>query len=181
MEIERQDCLLGLLERGRNRRDTDKTVIEELGFYIGLWNGAATAEKEVGLGVQCGSYILNPNLGNCVTLDLPEDLGGLRDPDCMAAVVSTVVRAWDPDWAGVMSSEAISVRDFDARVPFVDWILYLSNRLAQKGPSFTPPTTVHNVDRLGTIVVVQPEPTDPANPEHMRRIEHVEAWLNATP
>src|SRR5580704_12438804 len=32
--------LLKQLERGRNRRDTDRSVIEELGFLVGLWNGA---------------------------------------------------------------------------------------------------------------------------------------------
>src|SRR5687768_756609 len=33
-----------LLERGRNRRDDDRSVIEELGFRMGLWNGAADSD-----------------------------------------------------------------------------------------------------------------------------------------
>jgi hypothetical protein len=28
-----------LLERGRNRRDVDKTVIDSLGYYVHIWNG----------------------------------------------------------------------------------------------------------------------------------------------
>src|SRR3989442_863361 len=38
--VEDRHDLLDLLDRGRNRRDVGRDVIDELGFNVGLWNGA---------------------------------------------------------------------------------------------------------------------------------------------
>lgn len=178
-DVGSREYLLSLLDRGRHRRDTDKAVIDDLGFGVGLWNGAATVEKEVGLGITCGLYTSNPNLGNCVTLNLPEDLGDLRQSERMVAVLICVVTAWEPDWAGVMSTDAMNARPFSAQVPFVDWMLYLSNTLVPQVPPLPPPATVRKVERLGSIIVVQTEPPDPADPKHLRNIEQTEAALKA--
>lgn len=179
-DVGSREYLLGLLECGRHRRDSDKTVIDDLGFCIGLWNGAATVDKEVGLGVTCGLYTSNPHLGNCVVLNLPEDLGDLRHAERMAAVLTSVITAWEPDWAGVMSIAAINAGAFDAKVPFVDWMVYLSNRFVPQVPLLPPPVTVRKVEKLGCIIVVQDEPPDHATPEHLRNIEQVAAALKAT-
>jgi Immunity protein 52 len=37
------DDLASLFDRGRNRRDSDGEVIEELGFRVGLWNNRRPA------------------------------------------------------------------------------------------------------------------------------------------
>ena len=179
VHVGNRDDLLRLLDRGRNRRDTDKSVIEELGFDIALWNGAA-AGREADVSLCCGLYTPNPNLGNCVALSLPEDLGKLRRSERTADVLAAVVAAWEPDWAGVMSNEAMNARQFDARVPFVDWMLYLSNRLAPQIQHLPQLAVARNVDGLGSIIVVQSEPPNPANPEDVRNIERVEAALRSS-
>jgi hypothetical protein len=177
-DVGSQEYLLSLLDRGRRRRDTDKSAMDELGFGTGLWNGGSEG-KEVGLMLTCGSYTSNPNLGNCVTLNLPEHLGELGQSKRMAAVLVSVAAAWEPDWAGVMSTDAMNARNFNARVPFVDWMFYLSNRIVPQVPLLSPPAKVQQVERLGCVVVVQGEPTDPANPEHLQNIERVQAALKA--
>jgi hypothetical protein len=152
--------------------------MQELGFSTGLWNGGGEG-KEVGVSLTCGLYWVSPTpnagLGNCVTLDLPEDLGDER----MAAVLTSVVTAWEPEWAGVMSRDAMNARNFNARVPFVDWMVYLSNRLVPQVPLLPSPAIVRQVERLGSIIVVQGEPPNPANSEHLQNIDRVEAALKA--
>lgn len=169
-----RDYLLDLLNRGRHRRDSDRTVIEELGFGIGLWNGG-DEEKAANISVHCGSYC--EQVGNSVVLDLPEDLGDLGRPERMAAVLASVVRAWEPDSGGVMSNAAMKAKDYRVAVPFVDWMFYVSYKLARRIPPLAPPARVQEVEGLGSIIVVQDERPDRANPEHVRNIERVEAAL----
>jgi hypothetical protein len=171
--IKSRNYLLDLLDRGRSRRDIDKSVVDDLGFSIGLWNGAATEEKEAGLGITCGLYTSNPNLGNCVTLDFPKDLGELMQPERMAHVLSVVAESWEPDWAGVMSTDAMNAREFNARLPFVDWMLYLSNKLMPQISALPQPVSVQRVEELGSILIVQGEPPDPTNLEHVRNVERI--------
>jgi hypothetical protein len=97
------DSLRDALQRGRNRRDFDKTVIEELGFSMSLWNGS---DREAGAGfyVGCGKYpdpVLLPGPNEC-RIDFPH--GGpvaerLLQLGKLSEVVSAVVTSWDPDWA----------------------------------------------------------------------------------
>jgi hypothetical protein len=172
-----RDYLIAMLNSGRNRRDIGKTVIEELGFHIGVWNGGADG-KESGLGITCGQYSTAPGLGsNCVNLDLPERLGDLERAEHMARVLEVVAESWEPDWAGVMSGAAMDARDFTARKPFVDWMLYLSNGLVFPIPELLRPAKVQHVGKIGSIIVVQPEPPDPANCQHLRNIQQVEKVL----
>jgi hypothetical protein len=93
-------------------------------------------------------------VGNCVLLDLPEDLGEFGNSSQMSGVLGLTARAWEPDWAGVMSNRSIDARDFDAEVPFVDWMVYLPYKV--KG--VPPPSFVIDLDGDGTIIVVQPDP-----------------------
>jgi hypothetical protein len=57
-----------LLGRGVNRRDTDRQVIPELGYRIGLWSGRPD-EEAFGLTIHCGSY--SEWVGNNVVITLP--------------------------------------------------------------------------------------------------------------
>lgn len=167
-----RDHLIRLLERGRNRRDDNLAVIEDLGFQIGLWNGQK-GNRSAGLSVICGSHASNPNLGNCAVVDLPEDLGELRRSERMAKILATVARSWHPDWAGVISQDSGNSRDYIPGIPFVDWMLYLSDKTcpvrAVPEPSFS-----QRVDDLGAIIVVQAEPVQPGNPVHLNHVRAVE-------
>jgi hypothetical protein len=176
-DVSSRKYLLNLLNRGHNRRDTDKSVIEELGFHVNLWNGAEDS-KAASLSVTCGLYITNPNLCNSIVLDFPEKLGELSQSKRMAAVLTSVATAWEPDRSGVMSDQATDTRKFEADVPFIDWMLYLSNRIFPSLPPMPPPTIVQQIDCLGSLIVIQDEPPDPTNIEHMKNIERVESILN---
>ncbi len=77
----------------------------------------------------------------------------------MRPVLAAVANAWEPDWAGVMSDEAMQRRKFDAGKPFVDWMLYISDKWLPKVPTFEPPATADR-PAAGTIIVVQEEPPD---------------------
>lgn len=98
---QKKECLVDLLERGRNRGDADGKVIDDLGFDISVWNGASTRQS-VGLSITCGLYWQSPHpnvsLTNCVVLDLPDDLGELRSSPRMARLLEVVVSCWEPEW-----------------------------------------------------------------------------------
>jgi hypothetical protein len=130
IDFKNEAHLLDLLDRGRNRRDVGKEVMEDLGFRVGLWNGGKSA-KMAGLSVTCGLYATVAGLGgNCLILDLPEDLGDLQQSERMASVLTLAATSWEPDWAGVFSVGAMNKRVYNPAVPFVDWMVYVSHKLA---------------------------------------------------
>jgi len=176
IDFKNKEALLALLERGRNRRDIGKEVIEDLGFHVGMWNGGKSV-KMAGVNVTCGLYSTAPGLGgNCVVLDLPEELGDLQQAERMANVLIATAASWEPDWAGVFSLDAMNKRSFNPTVPFVDWMLYLSNKLAPN-PTVPEPSSVKPVDALGSLIVVQPEPVEADNPVHLQRVKAIETAL----
>jgi hypothetical protein len=181
IDFRKKDYLLGMLEKGRNRTDIGKKVIEELGFSVWMWNGAACDEKSVGLNVHCGSYTTGPAVGNGVSIDLPEDLGDLRDAERMAKVLLAVARCWEPDTARVSTVQPIRAEDIVPGRPvegpkYFDWMVYVSNRLAPN-PTVPEPSLVKPVDALGSLIIVQPEPVEADNPVHLQRVKAVEAAL----
>ena len=142
-----------LLERGRNRRDTDNGVIEDLGFRVSLWNGGED-DKEAGLSIKCGLFTRPSRgyLGHSVVLNLPTNLGELSRAELMSRVVAAAARAWEPDWAGVMSRQAMDTRPFSGRMPFLDWLLYVPKEV----PAPEPPASVEQLEGLGFILQTRP-------------------------
>jgi hypothetical protein len=169
-----RDYVLDLLNRGRNRRDIGRDVIEELGFRVGLWNGLSE-EKEVGLSITCGLHWMSSNpsasLSNCVVLTLPKSLGELSKAENMARTLAVVAEAWEPAWAGVMSRDAVNTRNFDAIHPFVDWMTYIPSTISE----VPAPSSVHQLPRLGSIVIVQltPPSGEPGELVRIRQIEEI--------
>lgn len=167
--------LLQLLDRGRHRRDVPKRVIEELGFQIVLWNGKK-AEKKAELRVCCGLYWQSPSpkasLSNTVILKFPEELGALAEAQRMVQVLAAVARAWEPEWAGIISEAAMKTRDFDV-VPFVDWMVYLPRKIG----SLPAPSVVEELQGGGAIIVVQPTPPAEASADATAVIRRVEAAI----
>jgi hypothetical protein len=156
-----------LLDRGRLQ-------FEDSGFIVGLWNGAEDAQS-IGLSVTCGSY--SPFVLNSVVISLPDVLGALEHSGTMCGALSAVARAWEPDWAGVMSRQAINSRFFEARHPFVDWMLYLPNSRLPKDLTLNPPAEVVPVDQIGSVIITQTDIPSPENPSHLLNVEAVEAAL----
>jgi hypothetical protein len=175
IDISDAATLLPVVEKGRNRKDVGGAVMEELGFHIGMWNGGKP-EKSVGLDVICGSYTTVSGLGNSVVIELPEELGDLRQPERMADLLLAVARSWEPDWGGVISRRSRNTRDLAPGMPLVDWMLYLSKKLAPN-PIVPEPSSVRAVDPIGSLIVVQQEPVEAENPFHLRRVKAVETAL----
>jgi hypothetical protein len=164
--------LVQVLDRGRNRTNVGRAVIEDLGFQIGLWNGQE-AQKGSGLSIRCGLYWKSStpgvSIGNCVVLDLPEDLGQLRTETRMTQALTATVSAWKPDWAGVMSRAAMNARGFDANVPFVDWMVFLPRRVER----LSPPSSVEELQGGTSIIVVQPTPPSEDSAEDLGVVSRV--------
>lgn len=171
VDVHDRDRLVGLLEKGRNRGDFDKSVIEDLGFHIGMWNGG-DSDKEVGFSITCGLYSEIVGVGsNNVVLLFPKDPGALVDPERASHALAVVVKHWAPDWGVILSNEARNVRDWWQK-PFVDWMVYVSQRVA----SVPSPSTVTHLENGGSLIVVQPSPPrvdDPDAQERIRRIEKI--------
>lgn len=170
--VESREYLLMRLDRGRNRRDTDHAVIEDLGFRADFWNGRGKG-RAASLGVKCGLYS-KARLGNCVTMRLPGDLGELGQASRMVEVLAVVARHWEPDWAGVMSSAAMDARSFNAGSPFVDWMVYVRQKIA----SVPPPSSVTYLGDGGSLIIVQPEPPVVGNADHEARIRLIDGILH---
>lgn len=172
-----RDQLSELLRAGRNRRDSDKSIIEDLGFTLSLWNGKEDAQ-EVSFRCHCGCYSNVQGLGNSVVLDFPEVLGDLAEKERALKALMAVVRAWEPDWAGIISHESVDARPFTPGSPFVDWMIYLNqtNIDASELPSSA---SVVSVDGKGTIVITQDAPVDPSDQSHVQNVQAVESAIPA--
>ena len=178
IDFGKKDDLIDLLDRGRHRRDSDKSVIDELGFHIGMWNGKKST-KMVGLSVTCGQYTTVPGLGgNSVLLELPEDLGALQDSDRVEKVLVAIAKCWEPDWAGVFSVDAMHSRDFSVAVPFVDWMVYVGSKKCEI-PCLPSIFGVHKVNDHGSIIVVQAAPPQPDDVAHIEKVKAVELAIGS--
>ncbi len=164
-----------LLLAGRHRTDIGHKVIEDLGFLVGLWNGASTDTESAGLTVTCGSYAPRPGVNSCV-INLPygktmtERL--LRVP-VLKAVMECVVSAWDPDWSVITS------RQYQDKVPLppsnaprMGWLLYLSSRRGEV-PPLPSSTTVERLGKQGTLVITTQERFTASNPRHVEMAAQV--------
>lgn len=161
--------LLKRLDRGRNRRDVGRTVIEELGFSVSWWNGRKETEA-VGLSVACGLY--SSGMSNCVTIDLPEHLGTLRSSDRMTDVLLGLAKAWEPEWAGVMSRDSMRQREYDAGRPFVDWMVFVPGKVG----TVPPPGRLISTE-VGSVIVVKPDPPNVHDFQDLKLVQRVEALL----
>ena len=174
VEFQNRSALISLLERGRSWTDVGRHVMEDLGFSFYLWNGGKPP-CQIGLNGQCGVY--SPYQGNCTLLDLPDQLEILRHPERMAAMLALAARMWEPDWAAVISRRSMDARNHVVGKPFVDWLIYLGK---ERAPDLNVPQahTVERVDDMGWLIMVQRQPVDPGNPDHMRRVTAIERALS---
>ncbi|WP_342212426.1 Imm52 family immunity protein, partial [Mycobacterium pseudokansasii] len=90
--------LVTRLLTGRNRRDTNRQVIDELGYSVSWWNG--NPDASIGLSVGCGQT--SPYVTNSFVLNLPKPGAGsghLYNPGVAAKLLNIVVDTWQPDHA----------------------------------------------------------------------------------
>lgn len=118
------NTLRAFLSAGRNRRDTDSSVISELGFSVSLWNGI---ETDAGLRVGCGRY--GSTLGNAVVLNLPppEGVGAeLYSPSAALDIMRALVACWEPQWATMTSHMLRRAQSAKTGDIVVGWMTYVA-------------------------------------------------------
>ncbi|MGO4339998.1 Imm52 family immunity protein [Labrys sp. KB_33_2] len=164
-----------LLAAGRNRRDIDQEVIDELGYSLSVWNGGDRDENESNLSITCGVYS-NFNR-NSVLLKFQADLHAEEGDKEGLMLLTALAESWEPEWAGLMSRPAMRDRDFGASSsPFVDWMVYVPKVL----PSPPRPSRLVETGRPGSIIVVQPDPPQVGDLEARSRIAAVENLIKGS-
>jgi hypothetical protein len=148
-----------LLAKGCNRRDSDKSVIENLGFRMALWSGSED-DSAVGIRFHGGAYpavprMPNPNDG---VVDLP--YGGsagerILEVNRLRQILSAVVEGWNPDWARVSTfhmREAIYPRLYQGVE--VGWLTFFSDRYGPL-PKLPDGYEVIRIENLGSLIVIR--------------------------
>jgi hypothetical protein len=118
-------ALRALLLDGRNRENTDRAVIEDLGFSAGMWNGQ---EADAGLRVHCGCY--SGWVGNVVVVDFPDAEGPALDlfqPSVALGIMTALVACWQPEWATLAGRELRRAQQAPPHGPVVGWMTYLAS------------------------------------------------------
>lgn len=158
-----------LFLKGRNRRDVDGVVIEELGFSLSLWNGADIERAEASVRLLCGSC--SERVTNNVLVDLPYLPEGSPWVEKASGLLGRVAEIWHPQWAGVMSKNAMREREFGIDRPIVDWMVYVPRSIE----AASPPARVEILNDLGSIIVVQPNPPtgEESDLSHIQQVERL--------
>jgi hypothetical protein len=172
--IESREWLRKNLLRGRHWTDIPRRLVPDLGFSAGFWNGHED-DRSVGLDILCGLYSTNACFLNFVNIDLPRQLGKLSQVSRLRALLDLTARAWDPDWAGVMSA-AVLDHDYDASRPYVDWLVYVCDAWLPEVPKSFPAVSVEQLSK-GKLIVVENEPHAFLEPAHQERIARVREAL----
>ena len=123
------EALRADLLAGRNRRDDDRSVLSDLGFRLGFWNG--DDDDPVSLSIKCGLSNGAPGLSNAVVLDLPPPsprCANLYTLDAVSAQLQSLVDAWSADWAVVTSNSLRAAQGCGGGSPVLGWVSYLSAR-----------------------------------------------------
>jgi len=167
--------ITAILQSSISRREDTGTIIEELGFSFGMWNGL---DDDDGVSI-IGSIGMFTKVGilNTVQIELPKELRGLGDVSRMADALQILATSWSPEWAMISSAQSIRLRDFrHSNGVFVDWMLYLD---AGKYPLPVLPSfcQVRNINNQGVIIVVQDEPVNAYNSEHVEKANAVKEAL----
>jgi hypothetical protein len=154
-----------LLLQGRNRGDLTKSVIEDLGFGLHVWNQEPD-DQATRLMLRCGVY--SPFSKNVCLLTPPsegEAAERMLSAPVMAQVLTCMATAWDPDW-GVATThefrEALS-KNGDVRM---GWMMYFARRWGTV-PPLPAPVRMEPVGSLGTLVILSPERLTASDPEHV--------------
>ncbi|HZH13698.1 MAG TPA: Imm52 family immunity protein [Archangium sp.] len=160
----------------RARRDTDRKVIEDLGFRAYVWNAKRERTR---VELHCGEY--SPfGAGNTCLIYPPEEGPGrerILSAPVLAEVLTSVATAWDPDFAMVGSTEMVRLIQKRKREVRVGWLTYLSRRLGTL-PPLPAPVRIEPVGTLGWLLVLSPEPMTAGNPEHVAFTARVRELLD---
>jgi hypothetical protein len=92
------DVIRAHLEKGVNRRDTDRKPIPDLGYSLSLWSGGASDESYK-VSIHCGCY--SQFVGNNFLLELPSSgqFSLTSSEETAFASFRDLVRIWQPEQA----------------------------------------------------------------------------------
>jgi hypothetical protein len=167
--------LRDLFEAGRNRRDTDGRVIEDLGSRVALWNGADD-EEAVTLTIHCGGYASTEArwIPNSCVLVLPSGGSSRERLSAVSALVEmtkSVVAAFDPEWATVTSHELRGMTPKpEERSVGLGWITYV--RSSEAITIDVPGSRLIDVKGFGVLAIATEKAFD------SRRVDQVDAALS---
>jgi hypothetical protein len=173
IDTQNRQELTVLLAAGQNRRDTDKEIIGDLGFGLGMWNGAGP-DRAASLDVRCGLFSKVAGLTNSVVLNFPRELGRLSDYKVVTRLLEAAAVSWDPDWAGIFSNEAMKSRDWKQK-PFVDWMVYTPHEIR----GVPHPASLRRLENGGSLIVVQPTSPVLGSLEDHERIRAIEQIIRS--
>lgn len=105
LDLNDTEVVTGLLLRGRNRTDVKpRTVIEELGFSIGLWNKDAH-EVSASLSIHCGCY--SKYVGNSIILEFSPVLKkSVVTTQCQIGILRGMIEIWKPTTGAITRQAA---------------------------------------------------------------------------
>lgn len=162
----------------RNRYDTgNRAVIENLGYTIGLWNGAVDEEDTSGLHISCGCY--DSQVPNSCVLDFPPNAAvvgrmmGLREAE---RLFTDAVNCWDPDWGTLTCRGWRKMLNLPAGVPQLGWFTYLSNKFPVVN-DVPEPGVIRRLDGGGSLLQALPEAGYPRTVKHDEAITALAAYL----
>lgn len=159
------------LMAGRNRRDMDRGVIEDLGFVVSLDEGL-NSYLQARVWFHCGAWTTsNPN---SVVVD-PPVVGNDLPISWPADVIRAIVDSFDPDWARVdFASRMEASLTHVAGRPSVGWMLYLKG--IDRLPSLPDPAQMELCGN-GVLITAVDGTYDPANRYHQTVSDEIEARL----
>jgi len=169
-----EEGLEALMLMGRNRRDSDGSIIEELGFRLGrLWNGLEDGSAHVT--VYCGLYANELPRPNRLFVELPSS--GSNAPRVLQTeklheIVALIVRNWDPDWARVSTfrmDEAIYGQGH-YQGQKAGWLTYVSDGYGPL-PVLPPDCKAERMGSYGSLIVITSvDLLTASKPEHVTAV-----------
>jgi hypothetical protein len=154
-----------LLSRGVNRTDVGRQVIDDLGYQIAFWNGETEERADSSLIIRCG--VFSEYVSNSIVLHLPEIETWIPNANIL---LESAAKIWCPEWAGIMTKKAMREREFDARNPFFDWMIYLPRKIELVSDY----CIVENIRGIGSIVTIDGVPTESDAGIRLSRAKEVE-------
>ncbi|MCW2792754.1 MAG: hypothetical protein JWO76_1852 [Nocardioides sp.] len=144
--------LTHLFAQGVNRRDTDHSIITDLGYRVNFWNG--NNDDAAGVSVKAGATSTVPGITNSVVLDFPSTPAWRADAE---QLFTQLVEIFEPDRALWMT------REYRRSQPTIDgatmfgWLTYLTGALASRVTS-TPDGVIRRDVANGTVFIAGTEP-----------------------
>lgn len=163
--------------QSRIMRDSARKPMEDMGFRVGLWNGAQGG-NDAWLSIACGGY--SEFMSNRCLLEAPYEGPGservLTAPFQVQAL-RAIATVWDPDWGVGMSHAHRDIIEAKCPDVLVGWVTYLSRRLGRV-PPLPAPVRIEPVEDQGTLIILTPERFTASNPEHVALAERVRELLD---